>query len=212
MPTYFYTITKLNLFKGDCLICSMFVYEEDIQVCLSSLQNGGLILYPTDTVWGIGCDATNEEAVAKIFDLKKRVDSKALIVLLGEEAQISQYVADNNVQVFDYIKGIHKPATVIYQKAMNLATNLMAEDGSVAIRITKDAFCKDLLKAFGKPIVSTSANISGYPTPLCFADISLDIKDGVQYVVKHRQEETNLQMPSSIVKWDEDGNLIIIRP
>jgi L-threonylcarbamoyladenylate synthase len=212
MPTYFYTITKLNLFKGDCLICSMFVYEEDIQVCLSSLQNGGLILYPTDTVWGIGCDATNEEAVAKIFDLKKRVDSKALIVLLGEEAQISQYVADNNVQVFDYIKGIHKPTTVIYQKAMNLATNLMAEDGSVAIRITKDAFCKDLLKAFGKPIVSTSANISGYPTPLCFADISVDIKEGVQHVVKHRQEETNLQMPSSIVKWDEDGNLIIIRP
>ena len=212
MPTYFYTITKLNLFKGDCLICSMFVYEEDIQVCLSSLQNGGLILYPTDTVWGIGCDATNEEAVAKIFDLKKRVDTKAMIVLLGEEAQIAQYVADNNVQVFDYIKGIHKPTTVIYQKAMNLATNLMAEDGSVAIRITKDAFCKDLLKAFGKPIVSTSANISGYPTPLCFADISLDIKDGVQYVVKHRQEETNLQMPSSIVKWDEDGNLIIIRP
>ncbi len=212
MPTYFYTITKLNLFKGDCLICSMFVYEEDIQVCLSSLQNGGLILYPTDTVWGIGCDATNEEAVAKIFDLKKRVDTKAMIVLLGEEAQISQYVADNNVQVFDYIKGIHKPTTVIYQKAMNLATNLVAEDGSVAIRITKDAFCKDLLKAFGKPIVSTSANISGYPTPLCFADISLDIKDGVQYVVKHRQEETNLQMPSSIVKWDEDGNLIIIRP
>ena len=212
MPTYFYTITKLNLFKGDCLICSMFVYEEDIQVCLSSLQNGGLILYPTDTVWGIGCDATNEEAVAKIFDLKKRVDSKALIVLLGEEAQISQYVADNNVQVFDYIKGIHKPTTVIYQKAINLATNLMAEDGSVAIRITKDAFCKDLLKAFGKPIVSTSANISGYPTPLCFADISVDIKEGVQHVVKHRQEETNLQMPSSIVKWDEDGNLIIIRP
>ena len=212
MPTYFYTITKLNLFKGDCLICSMFVYEEDIQVCLSSLQNGGLILYPTDTVWGIGCDATNEEAVAKIFDLKKRVDSKALIVLLGEEAQISQYVADNNVQVFDYIKGIHKPTTVIYQKAMNLATNLVAEDGSVAIRITKDAFCKDLLKAFGKPIVSTSANISGYPTPLCFADISVDIKEGVQHVVKHRQEETNLQMPSSIVKWDEDGNLIIIRP
>jgi L-threonylcarbamoyladenylate synthase len=212
MPTYFYTITKLNLFKGDCLICSMFVYEEDIQVCLSSLQNGGLILYPTDTVWGIGCDATNEEAVAKIFDLKKRVDTKAMIVLLGEEAQIAQYVADNNVQVFDYIKGIHKPTTVIYQKAMNLATNLVAEDGSVAIRITKDAFCKDLLKAFGKPIVSTSANISGYPTPLCFADISLDIKDGVQYVVKHRQEETNLQMPSSIVKWDEDGHLIIIRP
>jgi L-threonylcarbamoyladenylate synthase len=212
MPTYFYTITKLNLFKGDCLICSMFVYEEDIQLCLTTLQKGGIILYPTDTVWGIGCDATNEEAVAKIFNLKKRVDSKALIVLLGEEAQIAHYVADNNLQIFDYIKGIHKPTTVIYQKAMNIATNLMAEDGSVAIRITKDAFCKDLLKALGKPIVSTSANISGYPTPLCFADISLDIKEGVDYVVKHRQEETSMQIPSSIVKWDEDGNLIIIRP
>ena len=190
----------------------MFVYEEDIQVCLSTLQKGGMILYPTDTVWGIGCDATNEAAVAKIFALKKRVDTKAMIVLLGEEAQIAHYIADNNLQIFDYIKGIHKPTTVIYQKAMNLATNLVAEDASVAIRITKDVFCKDLLKAFGKPIVSTSANISGYPTPLCFADISVDIKEGVGYVVKHRQEETNLQMPSSIVKWDEAGNLIIIRP
>jgi len=190
----------------------MFVYEEDIQLCLTTLQKGGIILYPTDTVWGIGCDATNEEAVAKIFDLKKRVDSKALIVLLGEEAQIAHYVADNNLQIFDYIKGIHKPTTVIYQKAINLATNLVAADASVAIRITKDAFCKDLMKAFGKPIVSTSANISGYPTPLCFADISIEIKEGVDYLVKHRQEETSMQMPSSIVKWDEDGNLIIIRP
>ena len=190
----------------------MFVYEEDIQSCLSTLQKGGLILYPTDTVWGIGCDATNEEAVAKIFALKNRVDTKAMIILLADEALLSHYVVDNNVQIFDYIKGIHKPTTVIYQQAKNLAKNLVAADGSVAIRITKDAFCKNLMKVFGKPIVSTSANISGYPTPLCFADISLDIKEGVDYVVKHRQDETNLQMPSSIVKWDADGNLIIIRP
>lgn len=212
MLTKFYTITMLNLFKGDCLICSMFVYEEDIQLCLNTLQKGGIILYPTDTVWGIGCDATNEEAVAKIFDLKKRVDTKAMIILLGEEATLTNYVSDNNLQIFDYIKGIHKPTTVIYQKAINLAKNLVAEDGSIAIRITNDAFCKDLMKALGKPIVSTSANISGYPTPLCFADISLDIKEGVGYVVQHRQEETSMQMPSSIVKWDEAGNLIIIRP
>jgi L-threonylcarbamoyladenylate synthase len=190
----------------------MFVYEEDIHSCLSTLQKGGLILYPTDTVWGIGCDATNEEAVAKIFALKNRVDTKAMIILVADEALLSHYVVDNNVQIFDYIKGIHKPTTVIYQQAKNLAKNLVAADGSVAIRITKDAFCKDLMKDFGKPIVSTSANISGYPTPLCFADISLDIKEGVDYVVKHRQDETNLQMPSSIVKWDADGNLIIIRP
>ena len=190
----------------------MFVYEEDVEACLLSLQKGELILYPTDTVWGIGCDATNELAVSKIFALKKRVDTKAMIILLGEEKEITNYVADNNLQIFDYIKGIHKPTTVIYHKAKNVATNLVAGDESIAIRITKDSFCKDLIKAFGKPIVSTSANISGYPTPLCFADISLDIKEGVQYVVKHRQEETNLQMPSSIVKWDEEGKLIIIRP
>ncbi|MEY4052303.1 MAG: threonylcarbamoyl-AMP synthase [Chitinophagia bacterium] len=189
----------------------MFVYEEDIQLCLTTLQNGGLILYPTDTVWGIGCDATNEEAVAKIFTLKKRVDTKAMIILLGDESMLTNYVTDNNVQIFDYIKGIHKPTTVIYQNAKNLASNLLAADGSVAIRITKDTFCKDLIKLLGKPIVSTSANISGYPTPLCFADISLDIKEGVEYVAKYRQEETNMQMPSSIVKWDEAGNLIIIR-
>ena len=190
----------------------MFVYEEDIQLCLTTLQKGGIILYPTDTVWGIGCDATNEAAVAKIFALKNRVDTKAMIILLGDEANLANYVSDNNLQIFDFIKGIHKPTTVIYQKAINLAKNLVAEDGSVAIRITKDAFCKDLMKALGKPIVSTSANISGYPTPLCFEDISLDIKEGVDYVVKHRQEETSMQMPSSIVKWDEGGNLIIIRP
>jgi L-threonylcarbamoyladenylate synthase len=190
----------------------MFVYEEDIQLCLTTLQKGGIILYPTDTVWGIGCDATNEAAVAKIFALKNRVDSKAMIILLGDEANLAHYISDNNLQIFDYIKGIHKPTTVIYQKAINLAKNLVAEDGSVAIRITKDAFCKDLMKVFGKPIVSTSANISGYPTPLCFADISIEIKEGVDYLVKHRQEETSMQMPSSIVKWDEAGNLIIIRP
>ena len=151
----------------------MFVYEEDIQLCLTTLQKGGIILYPTDTVWGIGCDATNEEAVAKIFALKNRVDTKTMIILLGDEANLANYVADNNVQIFDYIKGIHKPTTVIYQKAINLAKNLIAEDGSIAIRITKDAFCKDLMKALGKPIVSTSANISGYPTPLCLSLIHI---------------------------------------
>ena len=189
----------------------MFVYEEDIQLCLTTLQKGGIILYPTDTVWGIGCDATNEEAVAKIFTLKNRVDTKAMIILLGEEANLANYVADNNVQIFDYIKGIHKPTTVIYQKAINLAKNLVAEDGSVAIRITKDAFCKDLMKALGKPIVSTSANISGLPTPKCFKDISLDIIEGVDYVVRSEQEDTSLKAPSAIVKWEKD-QIIIIRP
>ncbi len=190
----------------------MFAYEEDIQACIHALQKGELILYPTDTVWGIGCDATNEAAVAKVFALKQRIDTKAMIILVEEEQSILNYVQDAQLQVFDYIKGIHKPTTVIYQKAKNLAKNLIAADESIAIRITKDPFCKTIIKQLGQPLVSTSANISGYPTPLCFQDISLDIIEGVDYVVKHRQEDTELQQPSSIVKWNENGELIIIRP
>lgn len=190
----------------------MFPNDHDIQECVKTLEAGGLILYPTDTVWGIGCDATNTDAVSKIFQLKKRVDSKAMIVLVQDERVILRYVEESDLQIFDYIKGIHKPTTVIYQNAKNLATNLIAPDGSVAIRICNDVFCKALIKEFGKPIVSTSANISGYPTPLCFNDISLDIIEGVQYVVKTRQDETDLKQPSSVIKWDKEGNLIIIRP
>lgn len=189
----------------------MFQWEEDIKACLQILHQGGLILYPTDTVWGIGCDATNEIAVSKIFELKKRVDSKSMIVLVAEEKTILNYVESTDLQVFDYIKGIHKPTTVIYQHAKNLAKNLLAADGSVGIRICHDQFCQKLIQQFGKPIVSTSANVSGYPTPLCFSDISLDIVEGVQYVVQHRQKEMDLQQPSSIIKWDEKGNLIVIR-
>ncbi len=189
----------------------MFPHHDDIQACLETLHNGGLLLYPTDTVWGIGCDATNEAAVKRIFDFKKRVDTKAMIVLVENEASILKYVDVNELQIFDYIKGIHKPTTVIYQRAKNLAANLLASDGSVAIRICKDKFCQELIQQFGKPIVSTSANVSTYPTPLCFNDISIEIIEGVDYVVKHRRGETELQQPSSIVKWDENGNLIIIR-
>lgn len=189
----------------------MFQFEEDIQSCLSQLNKGGLILYPTDTVWGIGCDATNAVAVKRIFELKKRVDSKAMILLVENEAAIVNYVNMDQLRVFDYIKGIHKPTTVIYPNAKNLAPNLMAADGTVAIRICKDKFCQLLITSFGKPIVSTSANISTYPTPLCFKDISLDIIEGVDYVVKHRQDDMELQQPSSIIKWEQDGTLTIIR-
>ena len=124
----------------------------------------------------------------------------------------NNYVEINELQVFDYIKGIHKPTTVIYQNAKNLANNLMSDDGSVAIRVCKDQFCKELIHQYGKPIVSTSANISSYPTALCFNDISMEIVEGVDYVVKHRREENEIQQPSSIIKWDETGQLIIIRP
>lgn len=189
----------------------MFQNHADIKASLSILKSGGIILYPTDTVWGIGCDATNEHAVSKIFTLKDRIESKAMIVLLEDEAALLNYVEDETLQIFDYIKGIHKPTTVIYSHGKNLANNLLGEGGSVAIRICKDPFCKSLLKQFGKPIVSTSANISGYPTPMCFNDISLDIIEGVDYVVKYKQDDNEIKQPSAIVKWDAQGNVVIIR-
>lgn len=189
----------------------MFLMEEDIAFAVEALKKGDIILYPTDTVWGIGCDATNASAVSKVYALKQRADTKAMIVLVPEEQWILNYVADSEPKVADYIKGITKPTTVIYESAKNLAPNLIAADGTIAIRICKANFAQQLMKAFGKPIVSTSANISGLPTPLCFKDISLDIIDGVDYVVRSEQEDTLLKQPSAIVKWEKD-QLIVIRP
>src|SRR6476661_5217718 len=140
-------------------------YRNDIEECLQVLDQGGLILYPTDTVWGIGCDATNETAVAKIYALKSRNEAKSMIILVGDEADIPGYTDQAELRVFDYIKGIHKPVTVIYQHAKNLAKNLVNQDGSVGIRVVKDDFCRELITRFGKPVVSTSSNISGYPPP-----------------------------------------------
>ncbi len=190
----------------------MVPFNNDIEACLEQLQKGGLILYPTDTVWGIGCDATNPEAVARIYELKKRSDSKAMIVLVGDERDILHYVTQPDLQIFDYIKGVNKPTTVIYDGAIELADNLLAEDGSVAIRICEESFCRHLIKRFKKPIVSSSANISGYPAPQCFKDIEPVIIDGVDYVVSYRQDDTEYKKPSSIVKWEKDGTLSIIRP
>lgn len=190
----------------------MLPFNNDIESCLEKLHQGGLILYPTDTVWGIGCDATNAEAVEKIYRLKKRADTKAMIVLVADEKDILRYVSQPELQIFDYIKGVNKPTTVIYEGAVELAENLLAEDGSVAIRICEEPFCKNLIKRFRKPIVSTSANISGYPSPQCFKDIEPVIIDGVDYVVNYRQDDTESRKPSSIIKWEKDGSLSIIRP
>jgi L-threonylcarbamoyladenylate synthase len=189
----------------------MFLMEEDIAFAVEALKKGDIILYPTDTVWGIGCDATNASAVSKVYALKQRADTKAMIVLVPEEQWILNYVAEPEPKVADYIKGITKPTTVIYESAKKIAQNLIAADGTIAIRICKANFAQQLMKAFGKPIVSTSANISGLPTPLCFKDISLDIIDGVDYVVRSEQEDTLLKQPSAIVKWEKD-QLIVIRP
>ena len=190
----------------------MLIVDNDIEECLKVLEAGGLILYPTDTVWGIGCDATNAAAVSKIYNLKQREDGKALIVLLADENEIPNYISQPRPKVFDYIKGINKPTTVIYEEAKNLAGNLINKDGSIAIRIVKEAFCKKLITRFGKPIVSTSANISGYPAASLFIDIDIAIKNGVDYIVQYRQDDLTESAPSAIVKWNKDGSLTIIRP
>jgi L-threonylcarbamoyladenylate synthase len=187
-------------------------FDTDIEESLGVLHSGGLILYPTDTVWGLGCDATNAAAVAKIYALKKRQDGKSMIVLLADEKEISKYVTQPDPKIFDYIKGIHKPTTFIYEGGTNLAKNMIQDDGTVGIRITKDPFCKQLINRFGKPLVSTSANISGYPAPALFEDIDVEIKSGVDYIVQHRQDDVTAALPSAIVKLNADGSLTIIRP
>ena len=188
------------------------LFNTDIEACLRVLESGGLILYPTDTIWGIGCDATNEAAVAKIFALKKRIETKALIVLIADERSLLQYVASPHIEVFDYIQGVSKPTTIIYENAIGLAGNLLAEDGSVGIRICADEFCKHLIKRFRKPIVSTSANVSGFPPPKVFSDIDIAVKEGVDYMVHYRQDDTIPVEPSAVVKCNKDGSFTILRP
>lgn len=175
------------------------------------LKNGGTILYPTDTVWGIGCDATNAAAVEKIFQIKKRADSKAMIVLVADERDILKHVASVDLQVFDYLQKNKKPTTVIYEHAIGLADNLLADDGSIGIRICSEAFCRHLIKRFRRPIVSTSANISGDATPPFFAAINEEVKKAVDYVVKYRQDDQTIANPSSVIKWD-NGTVSVLRP
>lgn len=186
--------------------------EKDIEAALEVLRNGGLILYPTDTVWGIGCDATNEAAVARVYALKQRADTKAMIVLLADERDIMQYVAAPDPAVFDFIDQCTKPTTIVYDGALGLADNLVSADGSIGIRICKEDLCRHLIKRFRKPIVSTSANISGEPSPATFADISEAIRNGVDYVVNHRRDDNSPAQPSSVVRWNPDGSVTVLRP
>ena len=185
-------------------------FEKDIEKCLEVLRDGGLILYPTDTVWGIGCDATSEIAVDKVYKLKNRSDEKAMIVLVADEKDIMQHVAAPDLALFDHLETTTKPTTVIYEGALGFADNLIGKDGSIAIRICKEEFCKHLLKRFRKPIVSTSANISGLPSPKIFKEISDEIKNGVDYVVQYRQEDDIPAQPSSLIKW-ENGRVTVLR-
>jgi len=186
-------------------------FETDIVNCLETLKNGGIILYPTDTIWGIGCDATNVNAVEKIYRLKNRSDEKAMIVLVADERQVLQHVASPDLAVFDWLKKNDKPTTVIYDGAIGVAENLVPDLGTIAIRVCHDGFCKQLIKRFRKPIVSTSANISGQPSPKNFSEIREEIKSGVDYVVQWRQDDLSIGQPSSIIRWNKDGSATILR-
>ena len=187
--------------------------ELEIEKTLAVLRNGGTILYPTDTVWGLGCDASNEVAVEKIFSIKKRAEEKSLVLLLANEKSLSEYCENVNPEIFEYLDRVEKPTTVVYEKAKNLPTKLIQDDGTIAIRLVKDEFCISLIEALGHPLVSTSANISGEKTPLYFEDISEEIINAVDYVVQQRSTEIKTNVSSSsIIKIDTYGNIIVIRP
>ena len=189
----------------------MEIFEEDITASLSALRNGGLILYPTDTIWGIGCDATDEAAVKKVFDLKQRSESKSLVILLADVRDLLHYVANPRPDMVDIIGGFNRPTTVIYEGALGLAPNVISEDGSVAIRIVQDTFCRHLIKRLRKPLVSTSANLSGMPSPASFKEVAAPIKEGVDYVVKYRQEDESAHAASRIIRIAADGEISVIR-
>ena len=185
-------------------------FDIDIEQCLKVLKRGGIILYPTDTIWGIGCDATNSLATEKIIALKQRPSEKSFVVLVASERDVLQYVAAPDLAVFDYLEKAERPTTVIYEHALGLADNVIAEDGSVAIRICRDEFCKYLIKRFRKPMVSTSANLSGEPSPASFREINELIIRGVDYVVQYRQKDVLKAVPSSIIKW-VNGKVEVLR-
>jgi len=188
------------------------IFQQDVDACLQVLRKGGIILYPTDTIWGIGCDATLAEAVQRIYELKQRPASKSMIILLADEKDIPQYVADPHPAIFEFLKAVDRPTTVIYEHAIHLPENLVNTDGSIAIRIVKEPFCQRLLRELKKPLVSTSANLSGGPSPATFKEVPDAIKQGVDYVVRYRQEDLTPAQPSRIVKFTADGQLVVIRP
>lgn len=185
--------------------------EEDIRKAVEVLRKGGVILYPTDTVWGIGCDATNSEAVKRVYDIKQRDDSKALICLVDSDARLQRYIRKVPDVAWQLLDCCDKPTTVILDGAVNLAENLIAKDGSVGIRITQEPFSKELCFRFQKALVSTSANISGEPAAQNYPDIDPKIIEAVDYVCWSRRQEHKPHKPSSIIKLTEDGQVTIIR-
>lgn len=184
---------------------------EDIKTAVQTLRKGGLILYPTDTIWGIGCDASNEDAVRRIFQLKQREDSKAMICLVDSANRMQRYLRQVPDVAWDLVEFAEKPLTLILDGAVNLAPSLIAEDGSVGIRVTRENISHELCYRYERAIVSTSANISGAPSPSCFAEISDEIKNGVDYIMLSRQNDLSKGKPSQIIRLGLDGQIQIIR-
>lgn len=176
-------------------------FDDDVERCLGVLGRGGVILYPTDTIWGLGCDATNAAAVQRVIEIKGKPPRKGLIVLLASERDVLQYTASPDLAVFDYLAEKARPTTVIHEHGLGVADEVLNEDGSIAIRLIKEDFCRHLLKRFRKPIVSTSANVHGQPSPQVFEHISPAIVSAVDYVVRYRQDDNQKKINSSIIRW-----------
>ena len=186
-------------------------FATEVEASLAALRKGGVLLYPTDTIWGLGCDATDEEPVKKIFKIKQRDDSKNLIILVSDERDVLQYVSAPDLAVFDFIAAQTKPTTVIFPGAVNLPDALIAEDGSIAIRIVQDEFCRHLIRRLRKPIVSTSANISGQPSPRYFDEISDEVRTQVDHIAQWRRDDKTPSQPSQIIRWKGEGEFDYIR-
>jgi L-threonylcarbamoyladenylate synthase len=185
--------------------------DDIVRAAARIIRQGGVILYPTDTIWGIGCDATNFEGVQRIYHIKKRPDRKSMLVLMNEPSMLSDYLEYVPEQALELIRTAEKPTTIIYPGAKNVAQNLPAGDGSIGIRITGDPFCKKLIEETGLPLVSTSANISGDPSPLSFEEISTEIRNMVDHVVNWRRQEKTKAIPSTVIKIDTKGGMVILR-
>ena len=186
-------------------------YDEDIREALKVMRAGGVILYPTDTVWGLGCDATNAKAVERIYKIKQRTDSKSLIVLVNSIDMLTRYVDNIPAVALDVVELTETPLTVVYDKGRSLAAKVAAEDGSVGIRMCRDPFCDDLITALRKPLVSTSANISGEKAPAIFDEISEEIKEAVDYTCLYRQDDRSRVKPSSVISISANGAVKILR-
>ncbi len=186
--------------------------KKELQRTVDVLRTGGIILYPTDTIWGIGCDATNRESVQKIYHIKQRDDRKSMLVLVHGIHMLKSYIRDFPPQAERLIQEVEKPTTIIYPGARNLADNLLASDGSIGIRITSDPFCRHLIEETGFPLVSTSANVSGAQAPDTFKKIKPEIREQVDYVVNWRQDENTPSYPSAVVRLETDGSIRVIRP